>query len=342
MKFAHFHRSLWLGTAAILLMPAAPAMAQNADVAQRVDRLERELRAVQRRVFPGSETGLFTPETTPGTPANPPADGAPPQNAVADLGSRIEALEAGLARLTGEVEQQGHRQQQLETAVAQLRADFAARNAAAVTPAPAPTPTPTPAPVVVRPATTPAPAATRPAATAPAPTPTRPRPTTTPASPPVSTPAPSAATPANNAERRARVAAIEVPTDGDAGENAYIYGYRLWDAHFYPEAQTQLQRVIEQYPNHRRASFAGNLLGRAYLDNGQPSLAVQTLYKNYRDRPRGERAADSVYYMGMALIRLNRREDACRTFDEFTRVYGNEASQNLQNQVATGRRQAGC
>ncbi len=337
MKLPYFRRSLWLGTAALLLMPTTPALAQDADVAQRVDRLERELRAVQRRVFPGSEAGLFTPEATPGNGATTPADGAPPQNAVADLGSRIEALEAGLARLTGEVEQQGHRQQQLETAVAQLRADFAARNAETTTPSatPALTPTPTPAPVAVRPAATPVPAATRPTP-APTPAPARARTTTTPA------PAATATTPANNADRRARVAAIEVPTDGDAGENAYIYGYRLWDAHFYPEAQTQLQRVIEQYPNHRRASFAGNLLGRAYLDNGQPSLAVQALYNNYRDRPRGERAADSVYYMGMALIRLNRREDACRTFDEFTRVYGSDASQNLQNQVAAGRRQAGC
>lgn len=334
MKLQHFRRALWLGTAAILLMPTAPALAQDADVAQRVDRLERELRAVQRRVFPGSEAGLFTPEATPSNGATTPGDGAPPQNAVADLASRIEALEAGLARLTGEVEQQGHRQQQLEAAVAQLRADFAARNAEQATPGanPAATPAPAPAPAATRPTPPPTPAPT-PAAT-PAPAPARAR--TTPA------PAPAATAPANNAERRARVAAIEVPTDGDAGENAYIYGYRLWDAHFYPEAQTQLRRVIEQYPNHRRASFAGNLLGRAYLDNGQPSLAVQAFYNNYRDRPRGERAADSVYYMGMALIRLNRREDACRTFDEFTRVYGNDASQNLQNQVAAGRRQAGC
>lgn len=329
MKFPHFHRALWLGTAALLLTPTTPALAQDADVAQRVDRLERELRAVQRRVFPGSEAGLFTPEATPGGPATTPADGAGPQNAVADLASRIEALEAGLARLTGEVEQQGHRQQQLEAAVAQLRADFAARSnadGAVTTPAASATPAPTP---------TPTPAATRPTP-APTPAPTRARAT------PAPTPAPTATSPANTAERRARVAAIEVPTDGDAGENAYIYGYRLWDAHFYPEAQTQLRRVIEQYPNHRRASYAGNLLGRAYLDNGQPSLAVQALYNNYRDRPRGERAPDSVYYMGMALIRLNRREDACRTFDEFTRVYGTSASQNLQNQVAAGRRQAGC
>jgi len=133
-----------------------------------------------------------------------------------------------------------------------------------------------------------------------------------------------------------------VPATGNAAEDAYLYGYRLWDAHFYPEAQTQLQRVVDTYPSNRRASYAGNLLGRAYLDNNQPALAVRALYDNYRVRPRGERAPDSVYYMGIALIRLDRKTDACHTFDEFDRVYGATASASLKGQVAAARGQAGC
>jgi TolA-binding protein len=135
---------------------------------------------------------------------------------------------------------------------------------------------------------------------------------------------------------------VDVPSSGNAAEDAYLYGYRLWEARLYPEAQVQLQKVLNDHPTHRRASFAGNLLGRAFLDNNQPSLAVRPLYDNYRNRPRGERAADSVYYMGMALIRLNRNSDACRTFDEFDRAYGTTASDTLKGQVATARGQARC
>ncbi len=353
------HRTaLLLGSALLALTPALPASAQSSDAAnaQRIERLERELRAVQRRVFPGSEGGLFQPEVTPGE-AGPTTGTTPATTPVADLTARVDAIEAQLARLTGEIEQTSFRQREMEAAIGRLRAELSGRIDAltpgattatggtdgAATPAPSPAPTavtPTPA---ATPATTPA--------SAPAATPTqRPAtPTPRPASTPAPTPAPAASAPAAtpaaapaNAARRARVAAIEVPVTGNAAEDAYIYGFRLWDARLYPEAQVQLQKVIDDYPNHRRASYAGNLLGRAYLDNDQPALAVRAFYDNYRARPRGERAAESVYYMGMALIRLNRAADACRTFDEFTRNYGSTATEALRAQVATARGQARC
>ncbi|MEQ1687189.1 MAG: tetratricopeptide repeat protein, partial [Sphingopyxis sp.] len=280
-------------------------------------------------------------------PATAPTPGGGPSSAAGDVAARLDALEAQLARLTGQVEQQGFQQRELASSIARLRTEMDGRLdaleagtaavSAAATPAsaatrpaavtPAPRPAPTPAPAVTRPSTTPAPAPA-PRVTTPAPRP--------------ATAAAAAATPPANAARRAQVAAIEVPSTGNAAEDAYLYGYRLWDARLYPEAQAQLQRVLDTYPNHRRASYAGNLLGRAYLDNGQPSLAVRVLYDNYRGRPRGERAADSVYYMGMALIRLDRRTDACRTFDEFTNVYGETASAGLKAQVAAARGTAGC
>ena len=316
---------LLAGTAASLIT-VQPALAQTANDAARLDRIERELRAVQRRVFAGAESGLFQPEVQPGdTSAPPPGNGATP---VADLTARVDAIESQLARLTGQIEQQDFRMREMNTALQRLQSEMAAARAAAaapvegagapvsLTPSPTPTPAPTPAP---RP--TPPPA--RPAAGA-----------------QTATPAPANA--AATAARRARVEAIEVPASGNAAEDDYLYGYRLWEARLYPEAQAQLRRVVERHPNHRRASYAGNLLGRALLDNNQAALAVTAFYDNYRNRPRGERAPHSLYYMGMALIRLDRRTDACRTFDEFDRIYGTAADAELRGQVAEGRVQARC
>jgi TolA-binding protein len=315
-----------LSSAAAATLLTLPVSAQNAtpDVQARVERIERELRAVQRRVFQGAESGLFQPEVQPSDPNAPnpaPNVGGTP---VADLTARVDALEAQLARLTGQVEQQGFRLRELEQAVQRLQtAEPTLRPATTPAPSPAPaanlTPTPAPAPAPApRPAATPAPAP-RPAAATPA---------------PVSASA--------TAARRARVEAVEVPTTGNAPEDDYLYGYRLWEARLYPEAQAQLQRVLQRHASHRRASYAGNLLGRAYLDNNQAALAVTAFYDNYRNRPRGERAAHSLYYMGMALIRLDRRTDACRTFDEFDRLYGGTAEQSLKDDVAQGRVQARC
>ena len=311
-----------------VFLGAFPAQAQNSvDTATRIDRLERELRAVQRRVFPGggSSGGMFNPETGPANAGTAPEINPSQGNtsAIGDLSVRIDSIEAQLARLTGEVEQMGNRQRQMDAAMTQLRNRIENLEVSS----PNAPPLSAPAPLPISPAPTPAPR--------PTPTPA-PRPSTSTSAP---APAPTAA---QTAERRARVAAIEVPASGNAAEDAYLYGYRLWEARLYPEAQAQLQRVVDQYPNHRRASYAGNLAGRALLDNNQPALAIRAFYDNYRTRPRGERAGDSVYYMGMSLIRLNRREDACRTFDEFNTVYGATATQSLKNQVAAGRTTARC
>ena len=79
-------------------------------------------------------------------------------------------------------------------------------------------------------------------------------------------------------------------------------GYRLWEAKRYSEAVTTLRGVVTKYPNHKRASFAQNLLGRAYLDDGKPAAAAEAFYANYQKMPRGERAPDSLYYLGQALV----------------------------------------
>src|SRR3546814_16768494 len=64
---------------------------------------------------------------------------------------------------------------------------------------------------------------------------------------------------------------VEVPSTGNETKDGYDYGYRLWDAKLYPEAETQLKAVVEKWPKSSYASFAQNLLGRAYLDEGKPS-----------------------------------------------------------------------
>lgn len=358
---------LLASAAAMVTMPVQPVVAQDnsasPDMSRRVDRIERELRAVQRRVFPGAQDGLFQPEVQPAD-VNALPSGVSGATPVAELTARVDAIEGQLARLTEQVEQSTFRQRELDAAIARLRTELSGRidrmeagtanvapTSSAVTTAapvtavvptarpstPAATPAPTPAPAVspARPATAATPPAANPRPTAPPTTAvTRAQPATTPAAPPAAA--------ANTAERRARVAAIEVPSTGNAAEDAYIYGYRLWEARLYPEAQAQLQKVIDDHGTHRRASYAGNLLGRAFLDNNQPTQAVRALYDNYRTRPRGERAPESVYYMGMALIQLNRRSDACQTFDEFTRVYGTTAAAELRARVATARGTAGC
>ncbi len=292
---------------------------------QRVDRLEREMRAVQRKVFPGGAGATVEPQITPETDTTVP--GTPASSPIADMTQRVAALESQLATLTGQVEQLGYRVRQDEDSFSSFRAGLEPRlkaiedRLAALTPSSGTTAT---APTEV-----PAEAAIEPPVS-------RPRPVA--ASTALETP------PAKPASTRAQqVAAIQRPDTGDPAEDGYVYGYRLWQAKFYPEARKELEAVGQKYPDHRRASFANNLLGRAYLDAGAPALAAKTFYNNYKTNPNGERAPDSLYYLAKALVALKKpAADICKVYTELMQLYGDKISEEMKAGVAEGRTAAKC
>ena len=293
--------ALLLGAPA-LLAQAPSAAAQNVALDVRVDRLEKEMRAVQRKVFPAG-TPLEAEITRPAAPGVAP--GTPSSAPIADLTARVAALESQLASMTGQVEENSFKLRQLEEAFNKYRAEAQARSE-----------------VVVPPAVGPA----APAANSGSPAP-RPTPGTN-----------GGATEA----RKLAVAAIERPSTGDAAGDAYSYGFRLWDAKFYPEAQAQLKATVDKYGTASVASRAANLLGRAYLDDGKPALASVAFYENYQKRPRGDRAADSLAWLGEALIQLKKPADACKVYAELEQVYGSALSTSLRGQMDKGRAKAKC
>lgn len=106
------------------LTGAVPALAQDArQVERRVDRLESEMRAVQRKVFPGGDKRYFEPEFQPTDQAPAAAAGVPATSPIADLTTRVDGLERQLRTLTGQVEQANYKVRQMEEAMAKFRAD---------------------------------------------------------------------------------------------------------------------------------------------------------------------------------------------------------------------------
>ena len=157
--------------------------------------------------------------------------------------------------------------------------------------------------------------------------------------PAVTTP-PAAAKP--TAARTAAVAAIERPATGDAFDDGYNYGYRLWESKFFPEAQATLDETVKKYPKHKRASYARNLLGRSWLDDKKPATAVKIFYDNYKNDPRGDRAPESLFFLGSALTDLNKAAEACEAFGELAKAYPDAATARLAERLAAGRTRAKC
>jgi TolA-binding protein len=113
-------------TVILLAGSAAPLLAQPQPVERRINKLEQEMRAVQRKVFPGGAGAYVDPEIRPALPSEAPS-GVPSGSAVADLNARVDALEAQLASLTGQIEQSGFRVRQLEEALNRFRGEADAR-----------------------------------------------------------------------------------------------------------------------------------------------------------------------------------------------------------------------
>ncbi len=305
---------------------APPLLAQNDPISLRVGKLEKEMTAVQRKVFPGG-AGLQPEISGSAQSVN---NGVGASTPVADLTARVDALEAQLKSLTGQVEQNGFRLRKLEDAMKATDGRLKALEpTAAATPTVGPNDVATP-PTPVKPAAIMAkPPVSTPASTTkltpPAPTSSKPM-TSTKADP----------------KRKALIDAVEIPDSGDSTEDAYAYGFRLWTAKLYPEAQVKLKEFVAKNPSHRLASYAQNLLGRAYLDEGKPALASVAFFDNYKNMPRGERAAESLYWLGIALNKLNKPADACKVYKEFDDVYGAKASADVKSKVAKGRSDAKC
>lgn len=296
-----------------LLGTAAPVLAQTAnpaDAEARLRRVEAEVRALQRQVFPGSDGKFFTPEVTARTPAVAQPVGTPATTPVTDLLSRMESVEAQIARLTAQNEETANRVALLEGKMAAL----APAAAPAATPAAAQTAATPPPASTSTPAITP-----MPAAVASTPTPSKPAETK-----PVAT-KPTAA-------RVSAVEKIEKPQTGNAGDDEYTYGFRLWDAKFYPEAEQQLRLYVDKYPRDAKISYGRNLLGRAFLDDGKPRDAAPWFLQNYQSDKNGARAADSLLYLAEAMRQLKDTNRACIALAEFGETYATEAAGRLKAQ----------
>jgi TolA-binding protein len=309
---------------AVLASAPMPAFAQDRGDEARLRKLEAEVRALQRKVFPGGDGRFFEPQIQPGSDAAATSGNVvPAASAITDVLARLDALETQMQQLTARSEEQFNALSEMERRLAVL--ESAGQNYSGPPPiersgsAASPAVTTTPASATtgnLGAMTGTAPAAPRPAA--------------------------ATGVAAPNAARLAAVQAIAKPQTADAGDDEYSYGFRLWSAGFYPEARQQLTQFIEQYPRHRRISFGRNLLGRAFLDDNMPEEAARWFLRNYQADKNGDRAPDSLLYLGISMIAMKDTKRACIALAEFGDTYPAVATGRLAAEYQASRGKVKC
>jgi TolA-binding protein len=300
-----------VASAAIAFVPSLALAQRQAPPSpeQRIDRLQKQVQQVQRQDFPKGR-----PADTAGFSDDPAAT----QSSFITLSQRLDALERQVTDLVRQSEENGNRLRMLETGMGQLKADQDQRISAleqrmseAATAAPA-------SAAETPPAVTTAPPRSKPS-------------TTKPTAPPKTADTAAAVT-----EAPAEAAA------SDPGEDAYSQGFHQWEAGQYDQAIATLKAFTAAYPKHRRLSYANNLIGRAQLDKGDARTAAATLLANYRSNPGGERAPDSLYYLGQALMKLGQPAQACKAYGELDAVYGAKVRPDLKKLETDAKSQAQC
>ena len=302
-------RSLYAVAALALSVPAmGPLWAQTSGETEvRIRKVESEVAALQRAVFPGTD-GRFFPQVQSGQPAST-QPGSAASAPSADMLARMDALEGQVARLTAQVEEDHNRMEKLDARLAVIEtgtkpavaagspnssstdSNLAAMGAA---------PKPVPAPAAVKPAVKPG---AKPATASDA-----------------------------AAKRVAAVSAVPKPKTRDAGDDEYSYGFRLWEAKFFPESEQQLKMFLQKYPKHSRTSYARNLLGRNYLDDANAREAAGWFLQNYKLEPKGDRAPDSLLLLGEAMRQMGDSKRGCVALKQFAGTFPAEAAGRLKTQ----------
>ncbi len=308
--------------AAVAATTPIPSMAQD-NAEARLRRAEAEIRALQRVVFPGGDGQFFEPQISArsGSPSPQSGTNAASTTAVTDILARLDAMEAQLQRLTAQSEEQTNAMSLLEARVETLEGGQSADGPFTASPT-RPNPLPSNERVgtvssdVLRPSDRSTEPQERPAGDE---TPTQP-----------------------SADRVSGVQAIAKPQTDDPGDDEYSYGFRLWNAGYYPEARQQLSSFVEQYPNHSRTTYGRNLLGRAFLDDGMPEEAARWFLRNYQADRTARRAPDSLLFLAESMIAMEDTRRACIALSEFAETYPAVATGRLADQYQSNRARVTC
>ena len=265
-------------SAAILFLSASAADAQRPPPTpdQRLERLERQMQQVQRQLFPKGR-----PAETAGFSDEPAAT----QSSVLTLNQRLDSLERQVADMLRQTEENGNRLQSLQGDLGKMRSDQEQRISTLEQ--------------RMNDASSAVPAAVVPGALEAGP----------------AVPPPKAKPQKPIAETASAGAAVSTrDAAGDPGEDAYTAGFRLWEAGQYRCGDHRAARIHLGLSQASPGELCEQPRRPGVARQRQPRAAAEALLANYRNNPTGERAPDSLFYLGQALMKLGQTGQACKAY----------------------------
>lgn len=287
-----------------------PAVAQDTRaLMERIERLQRDVDVLQRRVATGGGTGV--PTLGSPTPLGSPAS----EGFVGQAEQRFSVVEATNRDQTGKIEELQFKLRQIEGKLDRLIADMDLRfqqlergGTAGAAPRADGAPPPPPPP-----------AGGGAAANA--------------NQRLVIVPSGSSAQ-ALDQQRQQQAAAtprqpVQLPQGSPEAQYEFAYGLLLQAqrgrAEFAPAAEA-MQSFVTQNPSHRLAGNAQYWLGETHYVRKDWQTAALAFGEGLKKYPNAEKAPDNLLKLGMSLAQLNRKPDACAALGELDKRYPNAAA----------------
>lgn len=292
---------------------AQPGAVEAERNAERIDRLENQLRDMQAVLYSVEDTGSGNdrPFVPAGSGATLPGAG---QMDEADMSLRIMSLEQSLAQLTGQVEELAYKLQRQQAIIDQLEGQGTPEYGA---------PSGLPSIDGIQNG--------RPAGTSPD-------------GGPVDLMGNNGASqpmPAGDGSMTGEATAPALPQLPDDPDRAFDEAYASVLAADYDVAESKLEAFVQTFPDAPQTAEAKYLLGEIYLATGANGDAAKVFLDHVSAYPDDPRAAEVYLKLGVSFVRLNRPEEACRVFNAGVKKFPG-MDDRLKARYADERAKASC
>jgi tol-pal system protein YbgF len=121
----------------------------------------------------------------------------------------------------------------------------------------------------------------------------------------------------------------------------YDYAFGLLRQAKYEQAEIAFKEFLEKHGDDKLASNAHYWLGETYYvrKNYQPAASV--FYQGFKTDPKGSKAAGTLLKLGMSLAKLDKKTEACTTFEKLKTDFP-DASQRVLQTVNSEWKKNGC
>ena len=89
----------------------------------------------------------------------------------------------------------------------------------------------------------------------------------------------------------------------------------------YKAAQTEFEAFLTLYPKHELAGNAQYWLGETFFARAMYQKAAVAFAEGFQNYRNSQKAPDNLFKLGMTMARLNKKNEACIAFKNFTKEY---------------------